>query len=372
MSPETQRRCLSLQSLPGLPGRALCDLLRHCGGVDALWHSEPAQWPALGLAPSVIAAFHRLREGRGGDPRVDIEAQLALLQEAAVQVLCIADADYPPLLGIIADPPPVLYLRGQADVLWRPQLAVVGSRRASGPGLRAAHDLSAAAAAAGLVITSGLAQGIDGAAHRGALAGGGASVGVMATGIEQVYPRRHRDLAGALLEAGCLVTELPPGCGPRREHFPRRNRVISGLSLGVLVVEAALPSGSLITAGTALAQHREVFALPWSIHHPGGRGCLQLLRDGAALVQDVGDLFAELESLAGLQRALSLPDGPPSPAPARDPGRDRLLALIGDGSVTVDELAHHSQWPLAQVAASLSQLEWEGLVQRVPGGYTRA
>lgn len=364
------RRCLLLQALPGLTARTLVGLLHHCGGVDGLWASEPAQWSLEGLPPGLVADFQRLRDReRSPDPRLDVDRQLAALESLGARALCVTDEAYPPLLRTIHDPPPLLYLRGDGDLLLRPQLAVVGARRASSPGLRAARELAAAAAEAGLVITSGLALGIDGAAHRGALDAGGGSVAVMATGVEQVYPYRHRALAQELLQSGCLLSEFPPGSEPRREHFPRRNRVISGLSLGVLVVEAALPSGSLITAGTALQQGREVFALPWSIHHPGGMGCLQLLRDGAALVRGVEDLLDELAPLVGLQRELSLPATVPATEAAQE---NSLLQLIGDGGVAVDELAQHSGWPVARVLAELSALELAGRIRRRGGTYSRA
>ena len=195
-------------------------------------------------------------------------------QAAGAIALAIDDERYPPLLRVIHDPPPLLYVRGDPAVLQEPHLAVVGSRRASPAGLRVAQILTGQVARAGLHICSGLALGIDGAAHRGALEAGGKSVAVMATGIDTIYPHRHLALAAQLEQAGCLVTEFPPGTPPLRQNFPKRNRIISGLSLGVLVVEAALPSGSLITAGAALEQGREVFALPWSMLHDGGRGCL--------------------------------------------------------------------------------------------------
>jgi DNA processing protein len=247
-------------------------------------------------------------------------------------------------------------------------LAVVGSRRASPAGLRAAQALSGQLADAGLHICSGLALGIDSAAHRGALATGGKSVAVMATGIDRVYPQRHQALAAQLEQAGCLVTEFPPGTPPLRHNFPKRNRIISGLSLGVLVIEAALPSGSLITAGTALEQGREVFALPWSMLHDGGRGCLQLIRDGAKMVQDVDDILEELGSLYALQRGLAAMELSGRRAPTDG---SWLLTLVGFEVVALDELAQRSSRPVAQVLAELSILELSGQVARTAGGYIR-
>ena len=282
--------------------------------------------------------------------------------------LAIDDEGYPPLLRAIPDPPPLLYVRGDPTVLLEAHLAVVGSRRASSAGLRVAQALSGQLASAGLHICSGLALGIDSAAHRGALATGGKSVAVMATGIDRVYPQRHQALAAQLEQAGCLVTEFPPGTPPLQHNFPKRNRIISGLSLGVLVIEAALPSGSLITAGTALEQGREVFALPWSMLHDGGRGCLQLIRDGAKMVQDVDDILEELGPLYALQRdcAMAEPSGRRAP-----PDGSWLLTLVGFEVVALDELAQRSSRPVAQVLAELSSLELTGQVVRTAGGYIR-
>lgn len=292
----------------------------------------------------------------------------AAARAARAMVLAIDDEGYPPLLRAIPDPPPLLYVRGDPAVLLEAHLAVVGSRRASSAGLRVAQALSGQLASAGLHICSGLALGIDSAAHRGALATGGKSVAVMATGIDRVYPQRHQALAAQLEQAGCLVTEFPPGTPPLRHNFPKRNRIISGLSLGVLVIEAALPSGSLITAGTALEQGREVFALPWSMLHDGGRGCLQLIRDGAKLVQDVDDILEELGPLYALQRDCAMAEPPGRRAP---PDGSWLLTLVGFEVVALDELAQRSSRPVAQVLAELSTLELTGQVVRTAGGYIR-
>lgn len=283
-------------------------------------------------------------------------------------VVGLDDEGYPPLLREIHDPPPLLYLKGDADLLRGAQLAIVGSRRASPAACRLAESLAGGLCAAGLHVCSGLAMGIDAAAHRGALAAGGKTVAVMGTGIDRVYPAQHRELAQQVAQAGCLVSELPPGSAPRKQHFPRRNRIISGMSLGVLVVEAGLPSGSLITARTALEQGREVFALPWSPLHQQGSGCLWLLRDGAKMVQGVDDI---LEELGPLYRAL----GGVAPSAAQ-PGQDAaasswLLRLVGFESVSLDALVAQSARPAAEVLAELSALELSGQVERTAGGYIR-
>ncbi len=291
----------------------------------------------------------------------------AAARAVGASVVAIDDELYPPLLRAIHDPPPLLYVRGDPSVLPDAQLAVVGSRRASPAALRVAELLSGQLSRAGLHICSGMAIGIDGAAHRGALAAGGRSVAVIATGIDRVYPYRHRALAAQLEECGCLVTEFPPGTPPLRQNFPQRNRLISGMSLGVLVIEAALPSGSLITAGTALEQGREVFALPWSVLHEGGRGCLQLIRDGAKMVLAVEDILEELAPLYTLQQHRA--DAPSAEAVA--PNTSWLLGFVGFEMVTLDELVHRSARPVAQVLGELSVLELGGQVTRMAGGYIR-
>lgn len=368
------RLCLLLHSLPGLSDNALATLLGQCGGPTAVVEAGASVWRELGLLPGAVNELARaLRTGRGGQG-VDIDVQQQALNSVAATVLPLSDPLYPPLLRAIHDPPPLLYVRGDPAALLQPQLAIVGSRRASSAGLRASASLAAEASRAGLHITSGLAQGIDGASHRGALAAGGSTVAVVATGIEQVYPTRHRGLAGELEQAGCLVSEFPPGMPPLRQNFPRRNRIISGLALGVLVVEAAIPSGSLITARTALEQGREVFALPWSVYHCGGAGCLRLLRDGAKMVETIGDVLEELGPLYSLQQDLfpaaadtGITDQGPLSA-----SQQSLLQLLGYEAVSADELVQASAQPVTLVMSDLSELELLGHINRSAGGYIRS
>lgn len=297
-------------------------------------------------------------------------AQQAAIEAVGAERISITDERYPPLLRTIIDPPPLLYARGDISLLQQPQLAVVGARKASAAGLQCAFDLAAAVATTGLSVTSGLALGVDGAAHRGALAKGGKTIAVMATGIEQVYPQRHRSLADKILGSGCLISEFPPGTPPLRRNFPKRNRIISGMTLGTLVIEAALPSGSLITATSAMEQGREVFALPWSISHKGGAGCLKLLRDGAKLVQSLEDILEELGPLFTLQRDLLLPAG--EQITQGDECESKLFQLIGYEAISIDMLCATSGLPASELLAQLSQLEIEGSVVRCPGGYIRS
>ncbi len=389
MDPKARQRLLSLQYLLPRNDRSLSRLLLHYGDVGALWDSDWSRWPRLGLATASAGALGQLQRQAHAPACEDVvSGWLGQLDRVDAAVIPITADHYPPLLRTLADPPAVLFVRGRAAVLQQATLAVVGSRRASAQGMRIAERFGAEAASAGLVICSGLALGIDGAALRGCLESGAAGVAVMATGIEQVYPRRHRAIAEAMLPAGCLVTELPPGTPPLRHQFPRRNRIISGLALGVLVVEASLPSGSLITAGAAADQGRDVFAVPWSPEHAGGAGCLQLIRDGATLVASTQDILEELGWLpvAGAGRA---PTGSPAagapvagipaagapvagtPTAGRaDKAQDTLLALLGAEPVSVDELALRSGWPVPRILAVLSSLELSGSVVSGQAGYS--
>ena len=286
--------------------------------------------------------------------------------QSAVVEITLSDKHYPALLREIHDPPDVLYVRGDPRCLSQPLIAIVGSRRGSSAGLRFAQTLAERLGAAGLNICSGLALGIDAAAHRGALAAGVNTVGTMATGIDRVYPKRHSALATQIVGQGCLVTEFAPGMPPLRENFPRRNRIISGLSVGVLVVEAATASGSLITARTALEQGREVFAVPWSPLHVGGAGCLQLLRDGAKMVISVEDILEELGPLYQLAHDKRAESSKPAVA-SRQPA---LLGLIGYEASSLDALIAASGLAAAEVLSELTQLELDGRIQSVPGGYS--
>lgn len=296
----------------------------------------------------------------------DAEALPALADSLGdIELLCRVDADYPALLNEITDPPPLLFMRGQRGLLQRPMLAVVGSRRPSRRGEQDAQAFAHSLAEAGLTVVSGLALGVDGAAHRGALEGAAGSVAVLGCGVDVCYPRANRHLYEALLEGGLLISEYGPGSAPLRHQFPRRNRIISGLSLGVLVVEAAIKSGSLITARQALEQNREVFALPGSIHNPASRGCNALIRQGAKLVETLGDIFEELplfENGGTAAPNLAAPDKP-------EPG---LLALLEFAPLSLDELARRSGLPLTDLLSALAELEIAGWIEHRDGAWQRS
>ena len=280
--------------------------------------------------------------------------------ERSQQHLLLHDMqEYPALLKEIAGAPPVLFVHGNPAILEQPQIAIVGSRNATRPSLDTAQSFARSLAKGGFAVTSGLALGVDAAAHQGALDVQGTTIAVVGTGLNQVYPARHRALAQEIIEqGGALVSELTLDSAPHASHFPRRNRIISGLSLGVLVVEASPSSGSLITARLAAEQGREVYAIPGSIHAPGARGCHQLIRDGATLIETVGDI---LESLQGWQ--------PTAPVEQRDAQQTLvlqhpLLELLKVQPLAVDQLVDLSELPLAEVLAMLTDFEIAGNVSR--------
>jgi DNA processing protein len=366
------RLCLALHCLPGLGDITLARLFQRYETPAGIWNSL-VDWPALGISAEVRqAAVLVQKSGFREFAGRSIDAQLDVLQQLGAEVLPLSNPGYPALLRTIYDPPPILYVLGDGRLLQRAQLAVVGSRKASSTGLRAAADFSRALTLAGLQVTSGLALGIDQASHRAALDAGGSTLAVMATGIDRIYPARHRALANQIIGEGCLVTEFPPGTEPLPQNFPKRNRILSGLSLGVLVIEAALRSGSLITARTAMEQGREVFTLPWSVSHPAGQGCLSLLRDGVKMALTIEDVLEELGALACWQQENQGAGADSRGAtPTLSPIEAEIMTLIGDEAIAVDELVQHCDLDVSGLLAILSRLECESLIERSEGGYIR-
>ena len=287
-----------------------------------------------------------------------VERTLRWSEDPNHHVVSIADAAYPKALLAIADPPPVLYVNGRVELLDAASIAIVGSRNATTQGERDAEAFARVLSSVGLAIVSGMALGIDAAAHRGGLAAAGSSVAVLGTGIDIVYPRGNHTLAHALAAGGCLVSEFPLGTPSVARNFPRRNRLISGLSRGVLVVEAGKPSGSLITARFALEQGRDVFALPGSIHSALSKGCHDLIKQGATLVEEADDILAELRWPL---RIAPSPEGIPEPA-------HPVLDAMGFAPTSPDEIAERTGFAAAHVASQLSLLEIEGQIAPVPGG----
>jgi DNA processing protein len=294
-----------------------------------------------------------------------IDTILRFIDDHDIHIIHWGHPDYPPLLAEIYDPPLVLYLRGNPDYLSMPQLAIVGSRNPDRFGSTTAHEFAKSCAANGLTITSGLAIGVDRHAHEGALESDARTIAVMGTGINRIYPASNRNLAHAIAEQGLLISEFAPDIGPKPENFPRRNRIISGLACGTLVIQAALKSGSLITARTAMEQGREVFAMPGSIHNPLSRGCHQLIRSGAKLVETVDDIFEELQSMVAYSRSLATEEKTSDTTTTADP---EILQHIGYDPISIDELAQISHINVATLKATLLELELEGKIETLAGG----
>jgi len=298
-----------------------------------------------------------------------VDQALAWLGQAGNTVVTLADASYPRLLLEITDPPVILYCRGRVELLNRPALALVGSRNATAQGTSNAEQFARSFSAAGFTIVSGLAQGIDSAAHRGGLAASGSTVAVLGTGVDIAYPRSNAPLAAEIAERGLLLSEFPLGTKAFAHNFPRRNRLISGLAQGCLVIEAALASGSLITARAAAEQGREVFAVPGSIHSPLSKGCHALIKSGAKLAESAEDVLSELGAFR--RTGFAATRAPASAANRSGPaeGADEpLLACMGFDPVDVDSLCARAGLPAERVSAELLRLELAGRIAVLPGG----
>ncbi|MBL1321358.1 MAG: DNA-protecting protein DprA [Methylophaga sp.] len=298
-----------------------------------------------------------------------VEKELAWFDEPSRHIVTLHDPRYPALLKQIADPPSLLFVQGDVSLLSQWQIAVVGSRNPSASGRDTAYEFSRYIAQGDIAITSGLAMGIDAAAHQGALAAQGKTIAVIGTGLDNVYPAKNRALASDILLNGAIVSEFALGTLPRAENFPRRNRIISGLSLGTVVVEAAMRSGSLITARMALEQGREVFAIPGSIHNPLARGCHRLIREGAKLVETAQDILEELGALAGAQRLAEVEQSKPEATPTNDDADYHLLfEHLGYDPIEIDEIIQKSGLTAEAVSSMLLLLELQGQVESLPGG----
>ncbi|MDB5810552.1 MAG: protecting protein DprA [Betaproteobacteria bacterium] len=344
---------LRLALIPGVGAVTLRSLLTEFGSPEAILAASQASLRKL-APPEVAAAI-----ADGGNAEAT-EPALAWLEQPDNYIVTLADAEYPQLLLQTVDPPPLLYVKGRLELLNRPALAIVGSRNSTAQGAENAAEFARALSIGGLTIVSGLALGIDAAAHRGGLAGAGSSVAFVGTGLDVVYPARNKSLAHELAAKGALISEYPLGTPPLAANFPRRNRLISGVSLGCLVVEAALQSGSLITARLANEQGREVFALPGSIHSPLAKGCHRLIKQGAKLVDDANDILDELK----LTGHVSNPRIPP----AVDSEQAALLEHLGYEPCEFDLLCTRAGIGADTAAGLLLTLELCGLVESLPGG----
>jgi DNA processing protein len=356
---------LRLWRAPGIGPRAFGEILRHFGDPGAFFGASSALRARSGIESRILEAAAGVSEDAAAP-------DLRWLEKDGNHVVTLADPAYPAQLRELPGAPPLLFVTGNPQALSTPQLGIVGSRNATSGGVANATDFAFHLARAGLAITSGLALGVDGAAHRGALDADGTTLAVMATGPDRIYPARHRDLAREISADGALVTEFPVGTGVRREHFPRRNRLISGLSLGVLVVEASVRSGSLVTARHALEQDREVFAIPGSIHNPLARGCHALIRGGAKLVESTADILEELPPVelpeASPGTADAAEKGAATEPPALDGDYRAVLDALGHDPVPFDVLLQRTALTPDTLSSMLLVLELKGIVAAVAGG----
>ena len=360
---------LVLRLTPGVGNATFHNLLNHFGSADAALNASYKQLSAASIKPEAVDALI-------SQPKPDISADINWLKEEGHHLLTLHDDAYPSRLKQLNDAPPLLYVRGDIDYLQQPQLAMVGSRNPTAAGRSTAKDFATHLSNAGITITSGLADGIDGASHEGALLGLAGTIAVVAHGLDIIYPAKHQQLAQKITENGAVVSEMPIGTQPKRGLFPRRNRLISALSLGTLVVEAAQKSGSLITARYAMEQNSEVFAIPGSIHNPMARGCHQLIRQGAKLVETASDILEELNisqqpnpSYPQKSEA-NISENPKDPHQALDPDHQKLLKCLAYEPASIDELVLRSQFSAAEIASMLLILELEDIVACQNGRYT--
>jgi DNA processing protein len=354
---------LHLLHAEGLGPSRIHQILDAFGSPAEALQASDAELRSIGLSQGLIQRLHAVDEDR-------IQADLEWAEHPDHHIITLLDAAYPELLRRIDDSPPVLYVLGDCDALTHPGIAIVGSRNPTPAGREIAQDFAQALAGYGLCITSGLALGIDTAAHNGAIKANGMTIAVAATGLDRIYPSRNRALAHQIAEQGAIISEFPIGTEALAGHFPRRNRIISGLSLGTLVVEAAIRSGSLITAHQAMEQGREVFAIPGSIHNPLARGCHQLLREGAKLVESASDILDELAGRipgpAAQESTLESGQVAVDDIPADHAG---LLEMMGYDPISIDQLIQLCGLTAEEVSSMLLIMELEGRVATLSGGF---
>jgi len=359
---------LTVLRAPLLGAAGLRRAIAASGGIDALLDCRPHQLLSFGLAPEAAAAL-------ANPPRALIEQDIHWCHEQGIELMPFNAPDFPAQLADLPDAPALLLLQGRRELLAAPQMAVVGSRQPTAAGRRIAHDLAGQLASAGLVITSGMARGIDTAAHEGALAASGSTIAICGTGLDLCYPPENQPLRDRIARDGLLVSEFPRGAPATRHHFPRRNRIIAGLARGTLVIEAAAGSGSLITARKALEQGREVFAVPGSPLNPLAAGCLELLTEGAHLVRTAGDVITHIRipieknpddnllsdhELASVQSATA-------GTRRLDKDYEMLLDALGFEPASIDDLVDRTGLPPGSVASMMLILELEGRVESRPG-----
>ncbi|MCE7964148.1 DNA-protecting protein DprA [Nitrospirales bacterium NOB] len=368
MADHPLRPWLLLRAVPGVGDTLLLKLVQACGTPEAVLRASPPDLEELGCRPPLIEA---IRRGVESSVLHDIDDELMQLQAGRVRVLTYCDPEYPSRLRTIPDPPPLLYVQGALTDGDQHAIAIVGSRTVSAVGRVVAEELAHDLAAMGFTIVSGLARGVDGAAHRGALAAKGRTLAVMGCGLDRTYPTEHRRLRAAIEQQGAVISELPLGAAPQAHHFPRRNRIISGLAFGVIVTEASLESGSLITARLAAEQGREVFAVPGFVKAENCRGSNRLIRDGARLIECAQDVVDELlpQLDAAFRRRLEERTSIEAAQAAFHLGNEERLVYdaLSDLPCSVDEVIRRSGLDAAQVAAVLLSLELRHCLRQLPG-----
>lgn len=355
---------LTLNHAPGLGSASIAKLLDIYKSPENIVKDKINSLAKFKLSEETLYALTHPDQRR-------IEAAHQWIEQTDQSIITLDDSAYPRLLKEIPDPPPVLYIKGDTSALSTQQLAIVGSRNPSVIGKEIATAFAHTLSEIGLVITSGLALGIDAAAHRGALNANGQTIAVLGSGLNHIYPKSHRKLAANITESGCLVSEFPLDAAPRSQHFPQRNRIISGLSLGTLVVEAKQRSGSLITARLANEQGREVFAIPGSLRNPLAHGCHRLIQNGAKLVETIDDITEELRVTHDTSGLTSLNDQQPAHVKGLEKAHRKLLECVDFEVTSIDRMIARSQFSASTVTTLLLILELHGYISPVPGGYRR-
>jgi len=363
---------LLLCSLPGIGASRYWNLIDHYDTPSAIIATPVNELPALNTRAKVLLGEYQRLSNQSELAQQVTQIQASVSQQGA-HIISHTDSQYPTQLKEIYRPPPLLFVKGCCELLQQPQLAIVGTRNPTAVGQENAHAFAASLAQQGFIITSGLALGIDGIAHQAAITAQGKTIAVMATGIDLIYPKRHQQLAHEIIQSGgALVSEFTPGVVAKAGHFPQRNRIISGLSLGTFVIEAALKSGSLITARFALEQNREVFALPGSIHSPQSKGNHWLIKQGATFTETIDDITQQLDGLFGASTTCTSHHAQPhNPQPTLTPEEQQLLEQMGYEPTSIDQLVEYLQLPTAQIAATVLSLELKGIVQQSHWGIER-